>query len=121
MLGIDQRPGLAAVVGAVQAAFFGFDHGVDAFAVGRGHRDADLPIEAFGQALASCSDCGFARSPSGPSLFQVSPPSRETYRPLPGPPLVISQACGGLPQAGEEDARIVRIEADVDGAGVVDL
>src|SRR5947209_4293641 len=26
----------------------------------------------------------------GPSFSQVSPPSRETYRPLPGPPLVNS-------------------------------
>src|SRR6516162_2198568 len=29
----------------------------------------------------------------GPSNFQVSPPSRDTCNPLPGPPLVNSQGC----------------------------
>ncbi len=48
-----------------------------------------------------------------------SPPSRETYRPLPGPPLMRSHGSRRVcHSAGEQDARIVRIETDVGSAGV---
>ena len=100
MAGVDQLPGVAAVVGAEQAALLGLDQGVDAPAVGRGDGDADLAPDAFRQPLA--------RRPcvrSTASCFQVSPPSREMYRPLPGPPLVSSHGpAPRLPQAGEQDA-----------------
>src|SRR5438270_4093738 len=45
--------------------------------------------------------------PASPALscFQVSPPSRETYSPLPGPPDVISH---GLRRACQRPAKMIR-------------
>ncbi len=50
-VGGDERPVLAAVVGAEQPALLGLDQGVDAPGVGRRHGDADLAPDALGQAL----------------------------------------------------------------------
>ena len=107
----DALPGLAAVVGAEQAALVRLDEGVDAPAVRRRDGDADLAPGAFGQSPVLL--------PGLPSCFQVSPPSREMYRPLPGPPLVSSH---GLRRVCHRPAnrmlRVGRVEGDVDGAGV---
>ena len=51
---------------------------------------------------------------------QVSPPSVDLKSPEPGPPL---QSCHGLardlPERGVERARVVRIDREIDGAGLV--
>ena len=44
---VDQLPVLAAVVRSEQAAFLGFDQGIDAAAVRRCDRDADLAPDAL--------------------------------------------------------------------------
>jgi hypothetical protein len=33
---------VTAIVGGVESAFFGFNHGIDAVGIGAGHRDAEM-------------------------------------------------------------------------------
>src|SRR5207244_4416083 len=104
--GVDQLPRVAAVVGAEQAALLGLDQGVDDAAVGGGDGDADLAPELLlGQAFG------------GKLLPGVAAVARDEQAAggvaalhLPGP-------ADGVPQAGEQDVRVGRVEADVGGAG----
>ena len=89
---VDAVPGVAAVVAAEQAALLGLDQRVDALRSDGATARPILPQIALGQPLGSAS-CPWPRPPcrrsgGATSCVQVSPPSRETYRPLPGPPLV---------------------------------
>src|SRR5205823_5943443 len=103
-------PGGAAVVGAVEAALLGFNEGVDAARVGRGDGDTDLAPGARRQAVV----LGL--------VLQVLP----TVAAVAGDVQAAAGAAGGhlprlaagLPQPGEEEARVVRVQADVAGAGV---
>ena len=62
---------------------------------------------------------GSRGSPLPCSLVQVSPPSRETWMPLPGPPLSRPHVLyDDLPHAGEQDARVVGIHHEARGADV---
>src|SRR5579872_4027191 len=52
MIWIEQLPGIAGVVTAINTAFFGFDDGVNAIAVGTGNRDANAAEHAGGKSMA---------------------------------------------------------------------
>src|SRR5256885_15230572 len=47
----EQLPVFAAIVGAVDAAFFRFDDSPDAIGIGSGNGDADASFDAFGKAV----------------------------------------------------------------------
>ena len=49
---VDARPGIAGVVGAIEAALLRFDQRVDAIGVRARNRNADASQLAFGQAMA---------------------------------------------------------------------
>ncbi len=124
--GVDELQVLAAVVAAEQAALLGLDQRVDAPRIGWGDGQADLAPDALGQALAAswfprrhlCRRPGNLRGRGNelrPGVAAVAgdvqPAAGAAAGQVPRPP-------PRLPQAGEEDARIVRVEADVRGAGV---
>ncbi len=46
MIGIDEMPVFAGILAAIDAAFFGFDDGIDAIAVGAGNGDTDAAKNA---------------------------------------------------------------------------
>src|SRR5258708_7001614 len=106
--GIDELPSLAAIVGAVKAAIgiAGFDEGVDAIGVGR-DRDADASVGAFGQAMlleplpCRAAVGGAVQSAAGTTVGHA-----------PG-------SAASLPERGEQNIGIVRVEGYVDAAGVL--
>src|SRR5262249_17538095 len=103
---VDQLPRVAAVAGVVQAALLGLDEGVDAAAVAGREGGAGAGPDARRQALALELLPGVAavgravQTAAGAAAGEVPrPPPR-------------------LPQGGEQHARVVRVEGDIDGAGV---
>ena len=101
-----ERPRLAPVVRAEEPALLGLDERVDALRERRRHRDAHLAPDALGEPLAR------------DLLPRVAAVARDVERgagaaahQLPGP-------APRLPQPGEHDARVLRVERDVGGAGV---
>src|SRR5436853_3078473 len=106
---VHAPPVLAGVVRAVQAPFGRLDHRVDAPRVGARDRDMDAPEYARGQAVAR--QVGPARAAVARAV-QAAP--RTAAREVPWQP-----SC--LPERGVHDARVVRIEADIDRAGLLVL
>ena len=90
---VGQLPGLAAVVGPEQPALFRFDQRVDAPAVGRRDRDADLAPDAVGQAVA------------GELLPGVAAVARDVEAAARAAALQVPRQPPRLPEAGEEDGR----------------
>ena len=116
---VDELPGIAAVVAAEQSALVRLDEGVDAPAIGRRDGDADLAPDAFGQPLGVFLAfrrvlaeigriVGRRRDELRPVLAAVArdvqAAARSAADQLPRPP-------PRLPQAGEQDLRIGRIES----------
>ena len=101
------HPVATRVVGAVQAAVFRLDHGVDAVGVGLGDGHVDAAEDPCRQALA----LQFA-----PGEAAVGRAEQPAARPAAGE---IPGLATHLPQGGVDDLRVVRVEGDVDGAGVL--
>ncbi len=103
----DERPVGAAVVAAVEAAFFGFDECVDDVRIGAGNGNADAAERAFGNAVA------LKTLPSGAVIVR-------TVEAVLGATAVESPGSApAFPHGGEKNVRILRVENDVDGAGAV--
>ncbi len=105
-IGRGQRPALAAVVRAVEPALLRLDQRIDPPAVRRRHGDADLAPDAFRQTAPGELLPGVAAVARHPEAA-----ARTAARHLPGAP-------PRLPQAGEDDVGIGRIESDGRGARV---
>ena len=107
-LAVDLIPGIAAVVGPVQAALiaFGFDDGPNASRTRRRSGDADF-AHAVGQSPAE----------SLPALAAVNrtpdAAAGATGAKIPGRPAVV-------PHRSQEDARIAHVERQVHRAGRAD-
>src|SRR6266481_2356068 len=109
VIGIQELPGVAGVVAAEDAAFFGFDDGVDAIPVGSGNRDADATENAGGKAVT------FEALPSGTIVAGfIETAARASADCCPGIAL-------RLVESSEQDVRIGRNESEVDGSGLVVL
>ena len=106
--GIDEVPGLAAVVGPVQTAVgvVRFNEGVDPIRVGR-DSNADASVGSFGQAVF------FEPLPGrAPVVRAVESASRATAGQAP-------RSAARLPERGKQNVGIVRIEGNVDASGVL--
>src|SRR6516165_1665659 len=99
----------AAVIGAEKAAIRRLDHGVDALRVRTGHAHVDAPENAGRQPVTR-----HVLPADSPIARTVEPTSRTSAREIPGLP-------PGLPQGCVDDARIMRIETDIDRTGVLIL
>ena len=104
---VDQRPVCAAVIAAVEAAFFRFDQSVDDIRIRAGNADTDSSERAFGHAVA------FDAFPGGAivvgtieAVFFTAAIER------PG-------SAVAFPHGSEEDVRILGIENDVNAASAV--
>src|SRR5262249_50005390 len=104
----DELPRPPAVVGAVEAGLLGLDDGPDAVAPGRGHADPDLALDAAGQARV----VGEVRPGVAPVGRPVDPAVGAAARQCP-------EVAIPLPGGGVQDARVGRIEGEVDGARLV--
>src|SRR5208282_3277488 len=103
------RPVLAAVIGAIDAAEFfeSFDDGVDAIGVGGGNAHADAAESGLGPAVA------LDFLPGGACVGGfVERAARAAAGEAPG-------GAVGLPEGGEEDARVRAVHGEVDGTCVV--
>ncbi len=98
---------LAAVVRAIHSALLRFDQGIDAIRIAARNADANAPHNPIGKAVAlqslPCSAAvdGFIQSAARAAAIQAVRRAHD------------------LPQAGEENARIVGIENYIDAAGVI--
>src|SRR5205807_6649354 len=100
-------PVFAAIVGAVQAAFFGFNQGITAIGVCAGDRDANASHDSPGQAVT------FKALPCGPAIGGfVETAARPAAIEAPGSAI-------DLPQGSKERVGVVRIKNYVDSAGLV--
>ncbi len=105
---VDQGPGVATVVRAEESPLLRLDQRVDAPAVGGRHRHADLPPDALREAVP-----GELRPGVAAVARPVETAPRPAARHLPRP-------TARLPESGEQDVGVRRVEADVGGArGVV--
>ena len=103
----DERPVHAAIVAAIEAAFFGFDERVDDVRIGAGDRNADAAERAFGHAVAFDALPGCAvvvRTIE--AIFRAAAVERPGRAPA-------------FPHRGKKNMRIVRIEDDFDAAGAI--
>src|SRR4029077_5383547 len=104
---VHAPPMRAAVIRTVKTPLRRLDHRVDALGVRAGNRDMDAPENARRQAIAG------QLAPAHASVGgTIQPTAWTTTGELPGLP-----SC--LPQRGIDNFRVVRIEADVDGAGLL--
>ena len=101
-----QLPGIAAVVGAEQAAFLGFDNGPDPATAGRGGGNADFAFEACGQAGSIAEFFPGVAAVSGAKDAAAGAAAGQ------GPEIAV-----GLPDRGVEDARVSGVHGQVHGAG----
>ena len=115
-----QLPCFAAVVGAVQPALFGLDHGVDALRVGRGDRRRRPCPTGRAAGRCPCRRRFFAAGrASGPELLPgVAAVAGDVQAAAWSAADQVPRLAAGLPHAGEEDARVVRVDGHVRGAGV---
>src|SRR5713101_4674416 len=101
---VHADPVVAAVVGTVEPAFLGFNHGIDAVGVRAGNRDSDAAHDPRGEAVSiqlrpgAAAIGGLEKAAAGTSAAQA-----------PG-------CAVNLPQGSEKRAGIVGIKDDVYGA-----
>ena len=106
---VHAHPVFAAVVGTVEPAFLGFNHGVDAVGVRARNRDADAAHDprretvSFQPRPGAAAVGGFEKTAAGTAAVQA--PGRAV----------------DLPQGGKQRVGITGIENHVDGAGLVVL
>ena len=98
-------PGGAAVIGAEERAVLGFDQRVDAPAIGRGDGDADPSEDAARQS-------GVARD-VGPRVAAVGRFPERRVRPAAGH---APRGTLRLPHRGKQDARVLRVDRQIDRA-----
>ena len=109
VVAVDEMPGVTAVVAAVNASLRGFDDGVNPVAIRAGDGHADAAEDAFRQAVAFetlpgvAAVGGFVEAAAGAAT-----------REAPGRAL-------GFPERRVQDARILRVGVEIDGAGLVVL
>jgi len=105
VVGIDELPSVAAVVGAIEAAFGSFDQGVDAVRV-RANGNTDAAVGTFRQPLP------FEMLPGGATVVgTVEAATRAAAVELPG-------GAADLPERCEQDVGIAGIEGEIDTAAV---
>src|SRR5215471_21794768 len=97
---------LARIVGPEESAILRLDDGIDAIGISSGNGDADPAEDSIGQTIT----------------LETFPCDAVVFRPIQS---AAGTAAGkkpwlspGLPQRREYDVRIVRVEHDVDAAGV---
>src|SRR5881296_1196125 len=104
---VGAPPRLAAVVGAEHAARVGLDDRPHAIMIG-GHGDADLPDHAFGQAFIAGDLFPRVAAVGGLEEPGAGPAARHVPRPA-----------ARLPDRGVQNARVIGVHRDIDGAGRV--
>src|SRR4051794_3473815 len=96
----------AGIIGPEKAALFGFDDGVDAIGVCTGDGNADASEDPVWQSIT------FQTFPSNAVIFRaIETAAGSATGKKPG-------LATGLPKRGENDVWVMRIEHDVDAAGV---
>ncbi len=101
-----EGPVLAAVVRTEEPPLLRLDQRVDPAAIRGGHRDADLPPDPLGQAVA------------GDRLPAVAAVARDVEAAAGAAALQIPGVAPGLPEAGEDDIGVRGVERHRRGAGV---
>src|ERR1051326_9139868 len=100
------RPMLTGILGAINAAVFCFNDGVNPVRVCTGNGDADFSQNSARQSIS----------------FQMLPGNAVVFRPVKSTPRSAAgkkpRLPAGLPKRGKNDVRVMRIENDVDAAGV---
>src|SRR5712664_4832056 len=103
----DDRPLLAAVVRAIESAFFGFDERIDDIRIGAGNGHADAAERALGDTIA------FDALPGGAVVV------RTVEAVLGAAAIERPGSAIALPHGGEQNVGIAGIENDVNAAGAV--
>src|SRR5262249_34573776 len=111
-MGVDTGPFVAAVVGTIEPAFFGFDEDIDAPAVAGRDGDGAAAPDAARQTIVVIpfrirGTEFLPRVAAIVRAVQAAAAAGQTPRRPPG-----------LPQTRKENARVRRIKTDVDGAGI---